>query len=251
VTRSAAPSNACSVKCCPRPDQPIAKHLETRQTRICYTWVVSGQFLAFLGIAAVVICVPGPDTALTVRNTLAGRRRGGISTAAGVATGQLAWTVAASLGIAGLLLASAPAFQVVRWAGAAYLIFLGLRSLWSAVRRSPPLSGSAANERQQVPAELSPGRAFRQGLLSNLANPKMAAFFLSLLPQFVPAGAGSLAGSLLLGSIFCLMTFVWLSGYVFVLNRIRELLLRDPVKRFIDAVAGAVLVAFGARLATE
>ncbi len=79
----------------------------------------------------------------------------------------------------------------------------------------------------------------------------MAAFFLSLLPQFVPAGAGSLAGSLLLGSIFCLMTFVWLSGYVFVLNRIRELFLRDPVKRFIDAVAGAVLVAFGARLATE
>ncbi len=211
---------------------------------------MSGQFVAFLGIAAVVICVPGPDTALTVRNTLAGFRRGGIATAAGVATGQLAWTVAASFGIAGLLLASAPAFQAVRWVGAAYLIFLGLRSLWSAVRRSPR-AGSATDGRQQVPAELSARRAFRQGLLSNLANPKMAAFFLSLLPQFVPAGAGSLAGSLLLGCTFCLMTFVWLSGYVLVLDRVRELLLRGPFKRLLDAIAGAVLVVFGARLATE
>jgi threonine/homoserine/homoserine lactone efflux protein len=212
---------------------------------------VSGQFLAFLGIAAVVIGVPGPDTALTIRNTLAGHRRGGISTAAGVATGQLAWTISASLGIAGLLLTSAPAFQAVRWVGATYLIFLGLRSLWSAVRRSSRLSGSGTDEPQQVSAELPPGRAFRQGLLSNLANPKMAAFFLSLLPQFVPAGAGSLAGSLLLGSVFCLMTFVWLSSYVMVLNRVRELLLRGPIKRLLDAVAGAVLVGFGARLVTE
>ena len=206
--------------------------------------------MAFLGIAAVVICVPGPDTALTVRNTLAGDRRGGIATAAGVVTGQLAWTVAASLGIAGLLLASAPAFQALRWFGAAYLIFLGLRSLWSAVRRSPP-SGSVAHERQPVLAEHAPRRAFRQGLLSNLANPKMAAFFLSLLPQFVPAGTGSLAGSLLLGSTFAVLTFVWLSGYAFVLSRVRELLLRGPIKRALDAAAGAVLVAFGARLATD
>jgi threonine/homoserine/homoserine lactone efflux protein len=212
---------------------------------------VSGQFLAFLGVAAVVICVPGPDTALTVRNTLGGHRRGGISTAAGVATGQLAWTVAASFGIAGLLLASTPAFQAVQLVGAAYLIFLGLRSLWSAVRCSPRLSGSAADEPERVSAELRPARAFRQGFVSNLANPKMAAFFLSLLPQFVPTGAGSLAGSLFLGSLFCLMTFAWLSGYAVVLNLVREMLLRGPIKRVLDAVAGTVLVAFGARLATE
>jgi threonine/homoserine/homoserine lactone efflux protein len=79
----------------------------------------------------------------------------------------------------------------------------------------------------------------------------MAAFFLSLLPQFVPAGAGSLTGSLLLGCVFCLMTFVWLSGYAIVLDRVRDLLLRGPIKRLLDAVAGAVLVAFGVRLAAE
>lgn len=211
---------------------------------------MSGQFLAFLGIAAVVICVPGPDTALTIRNTLAGHRRGGISTAAGVATGQLAWTVAASLGIAGLLLASAPAFQVIRWAGASYLIFLGLRSLWSAIRRSSLRPGAAADT-TRGPGQFTPGRAFRQGILSNLANPKMAAFFLSLLPQFIPAGTGSLTRSLLLGCVFCLMTFVWLAGYAIVLNRVRGVLLRGPIERLIDAVAGTVLVGFGVRLVTE
>ena len=212
---------------------------------------MSTQFLAFLGIAAVVICVPGPDTALTIRNTLAGHRRCGVSTAAGVATGQLAWTVAASLGIAGLILASAPAFRAVRWAGAAYLIFLGLRSLWSAVRRSQSRPGPSADETGQISAQLPPGRAFRQGLLSNLANPKMAAFFLSLLPQFVPTGAASLIGSLLLGTVFCLMTFVWLSAYAVVINRIGEALRRGPVKRLLDAVAGAVLIGFGVRLALD
>jgi threonine/homoserine/homoserine lactone efflux protein len=213
---------------------------------------VSTHFLAFLGIAAVVICVPGPDTALTIRNALAGHRRCGVSTAAGVATGQLAWTVAASLGIAGLLLASAPAFRAVRWAGAAYLIFLGLRSLWSAIRRPQSRSGQAADhDTRRASAQLTPGRAFRQGLLSNLASPKMAAFFLSLLPQFVPAGPTSLAASLLLGAVFCLMTFGWLSAYAVVVNQIREALRRGPVKRLLDALAGAVLVAFGVRLATH
>ncbi len=207
--------------------------------------------MAFLGIAAVVICVPGPDTALTIRNALAGHRRCGISTAAGVAMGQLGWTAAASLGLAGLLLASAPVFQAVRWAGATYLIFLGLQSLWSAVRRQPHGSGSAADDTRPSSAALTPGRAFRQGLVSNLMNPKMAAFFLSLLPQFVPAGVGNLTGPLLLGAVFCLMTFVWLSGYAVVLSRVREVLVRGPVKRLLDVVAGTVLVGFGVRLATE
>ena len=211
---------------------------------------MSTQFLAFLGIAAVVICVPGPDTALTIRNSLTGRRPG-ISTAAGVATGQLVWTVAASFGIAGLLLASASAFQALKWAGAAYLIFLGLRSLWAAVRRPGRQPGSAAEDTRRTPPQLAPGRAFRQGLISNLANPKMAAFFLSLLPQFVPAGAGDLAASLLLGAIFCLMTFGWLSAYAVAIDRVRVAFRRDRVKRLLDAVAGVVLVAFGVRLAAQ
>jgi threonine/homoserine/homoserine lactone efflux protein len=188
---------------------------------------------------------------LTIRNALAGGRQGGVSTAAGVATGQLTWTVASSLGLAGLLVASEPTFAAVRWAGAAYLVFLGVRSLWAAFRRPPGRPGSPADDSPRHVARLSAGRGFRQGLLSNLANPKMAAFFLSLLPQFVPAGSGSLPGSLLLGTIFCLMTFTWLSGYALVVHRVRHALLRGPVRRVLDALAGTVLVGFGIRLAAE
>jgi threonine/homoserine/homoserine lactone efflux protein len=206
---------------------------------------------AFLAIAAVVICTPGPDTALTIRNALAGGRRGGLSTAAGVAAGQLAWTVATSFGLAGLLVASEPAFAAVRWAGAAYLVFLGLRSLWAALRRPPGQPGSPADDSPRLVVRLGAGRGFRQGLLSNLANPKMAAFFLSLLPQFIPAGTGGLPGSLLLGAIFCLMTFTWLSGYALVVHRVRRALLRRPIRRVLDALAGTVLVGFGIRLAAE
>jgi threonine/homoserine/homoserine lactone efflux protein len=212
---------------------------------------VLSHLVAFLAIAAVVICTPGPDTALTIRNALAGGRRGGISTAAGVAAGQLTWTVATSLGLAGLLVASEPAFAAVRWAGAAYLVFLGVRFLWAALRRPPGRHDSPADDPPRLIARLGAGRGFRQGLLSNLANPKMAAFFLSLLPQFIPAGTGSLPGSLLLGTIFCLMTFTWLSGYALVVHRVRPALLRGPVRRVLDALAGTVLVGFGIRLAAE
>jgi threonine/homoserine/homoserine lactone efflux protein len=205
---------------------------------------VLAQLLAFVAVAAAVICTPGPDTALTVRNTLVGGRRGGVLTAAGVALGQLVWTVAASVGIAGLLQASEPAFRAVQLAGAAYLVVLGAQSLWAAYR------GTEAHV-TALPGRDRPGRALWQGLVSNLANPKMAAFFLSLLPQFVPAGTGSFAGFLVLGAVFCLMTFLWLTGYSVAVHGARRLFDRSAVRRTVDAVAGGLLVAFGVRLAVS
>jgi threonine/homoserine/homoserine lactone efflux protein len=207
---------------------------------------VLAQLLAFVAVSAVVICTPGQDTALTVRNTLLGGTRAGVHTAGGVALGQLAWTVAASAGIAGLLHASEPAFRIVQLAGAAYLVVLGAQSLRSACRGTG--HGSAAGE---VGPRMRPGRALRQGLVSNLANPKMAAFFLSLLPQFVPAGQGSFAGSLALGALFCLMTFGWLTGYGLAVDRARRLFDRSRVRRALDALTGGLLVAFGVRMAVS
>jgi threonine/homoserine/homoserine lactone efflux protein len=204
------------------------------------------ETLAFLGVCAVVICTPGPDTALTVRNSIIGGRRGGVLTSAGVAAGQLVWTIAASVGIASLLQASQPAFAALKIVGAAYLIFLGAQSILIAVRRRPNHV-----ERETQPAEIGPGKAWRQGFISNLANPKMAAFFLSLLPQFVPASAGSFAALLPLGLVFCLMTFGWLSLYALVLHRLAAFLQRTGVRRGFEAVTGTVLVALGLRLATE
>lgn len=201
-----------------------------------------GQLAAFVGVAIVVIVTPGQDTVLTVRNTLLGGRRGGVFTALGVSTGQACWTVAASAGVAALLQASELAFAAVKLVGAAYLVLLGLQALRDALRRRP----------RGVPEEtasrgLARGAAFRQGLLSNLGNPKMAIFFTSLLPQF-----GSSFGALLaLGLVFCFMTLVWLTSYAAAAAKAGDVLRRSGVRRALDGIAGAVLVALGVRLVAE
>src|SRR5213594_29952 len=100
------------------------------------------HFLAFLGVSVLVIVTPGPDTALTIRNTLLGGRRSGVFTAVGVAAGQTSWSVATSAGIAALLVASEPVFRGVRYAGAAYLAFLGIQALRAAARRGPDNAGA-------------------------------------------------------------------------------------------------------------
>ena len=207
---------------------------------------MTGTMLAFLGVAFVIIATPGPDTALTIRNGLSGGRRGGIGTAAGVALGQLVWAVAAGFGVATLLQTSQLAFEVLRWAGAAYLILLGARSIWSAFRRhAAPQVDSAGREGPSVM------RALQQGLISNLANPKMPAFFLSLLPQFVVPGDGRLAGFIALGAIFAAMTFAWLTGYAVLIHRMRALFERSGVRRTLEAVTGVALVALGIRVAVD
>jgi threonine/homoserine/homoserine lactone efflux protein len=205
------------------------------------------EVLAFLGVCALVICTPGPDTALTIRNSITGGRRGGLLTAAGIATGQLVWTIAASVGLAGLLQASQPAFTALKIIGAAYLVFLGAQSIVAAVRGKQ----SSHDQPRAGSHEPSPLPAMRQGLISNLANPKMAAFFLSLLPQFVPPGADSFASFAPLGLVFCLMTLSWLSLYAVVLHRVGSVLQRSRVRRTLEAVTGTVLVALGVRLAAE
>jgi threonine/homoserine/homoserine lactone efflux protein len=206
---------------------------------------VDSSFLAFLGISAVVIMTPGQDTALTIRNTLLGGRPAGVATAFGVAAGQASWTLAAALGLTALLVASEPAFAAVRLLGAAYLVYLGGHSLWLAFRRAPPQAGVEANRG----SGRSPEGAFRDGTLSNLGNPKMAIFFSSLLPQFVAPGPGAGAAMLGLGLVFVAMTTVWLSGYAVVVARAGDVLRRPRIRRAIDAVMGAILVAFGVRLA--
>lgn len=204
------------------------------------------QLMAFVGVAVVVICTPGPDTALTVRNAFAGGRRCGVWTAAGVAIGQAVWTLAASLGVAGLIAASEPAFLLMKAAGAAYLLFLGGQSLWAAWHDRGHAGAVRAGS-----LRLTPARALRQGVINDLANPKMAAFFLSLLPQFAPGGSGTFARMLLLGLVFCTLTFAWLTLYSFAVARARALLTRPRIRRTLDALTGSILVAFGARLALE
>jgi threonine/homoserine/homoserine lactone efflux protein len=187
---------------------------------------------AFAGISAVVICTPGPDTALIVRNTLLGGRLNGVRTAGGIVSGIAVWTLAASAGIAALIAASHPVFLALRVAGAAYLVWLGVQTL--------------RGRRTETVAPKS-GGGYRQGLLSNLGNPKIAVFFTSLLPQF-GTGFGELIA---LGLLFCAMGAAWLTAYAIVVARARRLMVRTRVRRAIDAVSGAALVGFGIRLAAE
>ncbi|WP_284735568.1 LysE family translocator [Dongia deserti] len=205
------------------------------------------SFMAFLGVSAIVIMTPGPDTAVTVRNTLLGGRVAGILTALGISTGQAIWALATSFGVVALLVASEVLFQAVKYAGAAYLIYLGLHALIGAWRGG---DGGPAAARVDK-ARLGPGKAFLQGLMSDLGNPKMAVFFASLLPQFATPGEGLFAALMSLGLVFSLLTFLWLAVYAFVIAKAGEVLRRRAIRRWIEGVTGTLLVALGVRIAAE
>ena len=195
---------------------------------------------AFFAISALVIVTPGQDTALTIRNSLLGGRRAGVATSIGVSAGQAVWALATSVGIAALIVAFEPAFVALKLAGAAFLVYLGAQALYGAIR------GKRAEHRHGG-GSLTTRIALRQGLISNLGNPKMAVFFTSLLPQF----GSSFSALLALGLVFCTMTLVWLTAYAFAVAKAGEVLRRPAVRRAFDAVLGAVLVALGLRLATD
>jgi len=204
--------------------------------------------LTFLGLSIVVIATPGPDTALTVRNTLLGGRRAGTFTALGVSMGQIAWSVATSLGLVAVLLASKPIFQTLKLIGAAYLVYLGVRSILAAWQRPPRSEGVVA---RSAGASLARSTALRQGIINNLANPKMAVFFASVLPQFAPSGDGMLGRLLWLGVLFSMLTFFWLTAYAVVVARAGRLLRGSRVARAVEGVAGLTLIGLGVRVATE
>jgi RhtB (resistance to homoserine/threonine) family protein len=208
---------------------------------------VGVHLLVFVGVAAIVIVIPGPDTAVVTKNVLLHGRRAAFGTSLGVSAGLSVWTIAAAVGVASVVRASAVAFTVLKLVGALYLVWLGIQALRAA-------SHAAAGDH---PAELG-SRAtmtalagFRQGFLSDLANPKIGIFFTSLLPQFVDSGRPVLLPFLLLGAIFVLMTVLWLGTYTVVAARAARTLQRPRVKAALDRVTGVLLIAIGIRLATE
>jgi threonine/homoserine/homoserine lactone efflux protein len=206
------------------------------------------DFAGFVAISALVIVAPGPDTAVVVRNAWRAGARGAIATSFGVVLGLAVWTVTASVGLAALLRASEPAFVALKLAGAIYLLYLGVRSLWDALRRSPapPANGEHASctpQRRLI--------SLRQGLISDLGNPKIAVFFTSFLPQFVRGHHASFLPLLALGLIFCALTLAWLVGYSVLIARAGDLLRRGRLRRALDGVTGVVLIGLGIRVALE
>jgi threonine/homoserine/homoserine lactone efflux protein len=208
---------------------------------------VGAHLLVFIGVAAIVIVIPGPDTAVVTKNVLVHGRRAAFGTSLGVSAGLSVWTLAAAVGVASVVRASAPAFTVLKLAGALYLVWLGVQALRSA-RHTGSGNGGDSPATKSAMGALG---GFRQGFISDLANPKIGIFFTSLLPQFVDPGQSVLLPFLALGAVFVLMTLVWLSAYCLVAARAAETLQRPRVRAGMDRFTGIVLIALGLRLALE
>lgn len=214
------------------------------------SWSKYGEFLAF---AAVLIVIPGPDFAVVTKNTLVGGRRRGRWTGLGVSSSNLVQGTAAACGLSALIVRVQPLFEAIKWAGVAYLAYLGVQALRSARRGDyAPLDGDdpsgPAKNRAQNRAQNVAG--WRQGFISNITNPKVLVFYLAVLPQFLTPGAG-LGWLLVLAWSHAVLSLAYLLVLVTGLHSARRLLVRRKVRRALDATTGAVLLGFGARLATE
>lgn len=208
------------------------------------TWEAYGSFVAF---ALLLIVVPGPDFVVTTRNTLVGGRGRGAWTAAGVATSNAVQGAAAAGGLGAVIARSEPLFAAIRWSGAAYLAYLGVQALRSAIAGRCPTpaddigTGDSAAERRA---------GWQQGFLCNITNPKVLLFYLAVLPQFLEPGAG-VAALLLLAFSHAALSLVYLLALVSVTDRARRVLLRRTVRRGLDGVTGFALLGFGVRMALE
>lgn len=201
----------------------------------------------FLAVSVLLIVAPGPDMVLVARNTLRGGRRSGIATGVGVTLGIVVWTVAASVGLAALLRASEPGFVTLKIVGSLYLVYLGVRSLWDAVRRTDVEVRAHQNGHERT----SSRAALREGLICNIGNPKIAVFFTSFLPQFVSAKHPSFFALLVLGLLFAALGLAWLTAYGILVARAGDFLRRSSIRRALDGLTGVVLIGLGARLALE
>lgn len=208
---------------------------------------MDSRFVAFLGIAGLLTIIPGADTGLVTKNAITRGRTAAFFTTFGICLGCLCHATASALGLSVVLRESARAYEWVKLTGAGYLVYIGARALWAACKPYGVEQSVAFRAEQRRGVWFS----FFEGMLTNLLNPKVAIFYLTFLPQFIAPGENVLRKSLFLASIHVLMGLVWLCTYAMLLDRMSAVLTRPSVKRKLEAFTGAVLVAFGLRLAME
>ncbi|WP_419996889.1 LysE family translocator [Streptomyces boninensis] len=202
------------------------------------------SLLAFLGACTLIAATPGPSTVLIIRQSLQSRRAG-MAAVLGNETGVFLWGVIAACGLTALLAASEVAYDVMRYVGAAVLLWFGVQALRSARR------GGAEGFAEEGATEPSPRRAYRTALLVNLANPKVGVFAMSFLPQFVPHGAPHLATTVALAAIWAAYEVAYYAVYVWGVQRLKSVLARAGVRKRLEQVCGTVLIALGLRLAAD
>jgi threonine/homoserine/homoserine lactone efflux protein len=199
---------------------------------------------SFALVAGLLTIVPGLDTAMVLRSAVSLGRRHGFATALGVSTGALIWGACAAVGVSALLAASTAAYTAVRIAGAVYMIWLGSRLLLRALRGAAgePLAAAGSTSSRAI------GRSWARGLLTNLLNPKIGAFYVAVLPQFIPAHDSHLAVGLLLAFVHDLEGLVWFTAIILGTHSVRTLLTRRAGRRAVDGATGATLIGFGLKL---
>ncbi len=199
------------------------------------------RLVAFVGVAAVLTILPGADMALVMRNVLALGRPKTMLTIAGIACGCVIHATASALGMSAILATSATAFTVMKTAGAAYLVWIGVQSFRA--RETAAASRPSNATRGTAP--------FAQGFLTNVLNPKVAIFYLTFLPQFIAPGEPVLRRSLFLAGIHIAMGVAWLSAYAWFIERLGTVLARPNVKAWLERATGGLLIALGVRLAWD
>ena len=208
--------------------------------------MLDSQVLAFSLVAAVVTLTPGADTMLVVRNALRDGWKGGISTTFGVCSGLFLHAALSALGVSAILMHSAQAFHLVKIGGAAYLVWLGAKSLhasWRGIQAPVGMDNSVLIHNASL------RRCFLEGFLSNVLNPKVALFYLAFLPQFIGPADPVLPKSLLLAGIHYVQGILWLVTVTLVVENTRRMFLKSTMRRWLDACAGALLIGLGMRLA--
>lgn len=211
---------------------------------------ITHALLSFAAVAALITVIPGLDTAIVLRNALTLGRGPAFATAAGIGTGSLIWGAAAATGVSVLLAASHAAYLALRVAGACYLVWMGAGMIRSA-RKPAADPADTAEESPATTGRRAGGTAYLRGLGTNILNPKVGAFYVAMLPQFIPAHTSHLAMGLALAGIHDVEGMLWFTVVILAAHKARVWFARDRVRRGLDAVTGTVLVAFGLELAAR
>lgn len=200
----------------------------------------------FIIMCVLLIILPGPDTAMTTKNTLVTGKIGGLKTMLGACCGLLIHTLAAVVGLSAIIVKSAYLFTILKYVGAVYLCYLGIKTLWMLKDLHKQLDEDNGGN-----LKYSEQPCFKQGFLTNVTNPKVAVFFLTFLPQFVDGTTNTFIPFLMMGLIYTGLTAAWFVFYVYLLDRISAFMKKPKTKMTIEGLTGAVLIAFGIKLAFE
>ncbi|WP_394237263.1 LysE family translocator [Niallia oryzisoli] len=204
------------------------------------------NFYLFVLMCIFLILLPGPDTAIATKNTVTIGKLGGLKTALGTCCALLIHTSAAVLGLSAIIVKSALLFSVFKYVGAVYLIYLGVKTLWSLRKKE-----GAASVETNPKGPFKNTSCFKQGFLTNLLNPKVAVFFLTFLPQFVDADSNTFIPFLLMGITYTALTAVWFLLYIYLINQISAFMKKPKTQHMIEGITGTVLIGFGIKLALE